>query len=92
MGLALMLDKTYPEALKNFNTTKEILELRVENLKNTPVDDADGTFASADLEAEISDLQSVLFDIQEKIEDTEDLIRDKTKVIEETIAESAVII
>lgn len=84
MGLALMLDKIYPEALKNFQTTKEILELRVENLKNTPVDDADGTFASADIEAEIADLETVLLDIKEKIDDTEELICNKKKELAES--------
>lgn len=91
MGLALMLDKIYPDALKNFNTTKKILELRVENLKNTKVDDADGTFASADIANEISDLENVLLDIKEKIDDTEELICNKKKELEELVAEPGVI-
>lgn len=84
MGLALMLDKRYPEALENFRETQKILELRRENLEKTPVIEADGTFAKADIEAEISDLSSILLDIKEKIDDTEELITNKKKELEES--------
>jgi len=85
MGLAQMLEKVYPEALENFRTTKQILELRRENLKNTKVDDADGTFKSADIQAEIADLDTILVDIQEKIEDTLELITNKEKEMVESV-------
>lgn len=92
MGLAQLLDKQYFEALENFKTTKKILELRLENLKNTPVHEAAGSFASADKDAEVSDLENILLDIQEKIEDTEELIRNTKKELEEAFASESMVI
>ncbi|GFS80182.1 protein HGV2 [Nephila pilipes] len=85
MGLAQMLEKMYVDALDNFRTTVKILELKIQNLKSTPVSDEPGSFDRADVEKEIEDLESVLSDIREKIEDTRELIEDAKKVVEERI-------
>ncbi|GFS51846.1 protein HGV2 [Trichonephila inaurata madagascariensis] len=85
MGLAQMLEKMYTDALDNFRTTVKILELKIENLKSTPVSEEPGSFDRADVEKEIEDLESVLSDIREKIEDTRELIEDAKKAVEEHI-------
>lgn len=85
MGLAQMLEKMYVDALDNFRTTVKILELKIQNLKSTPVSEEPGSFDRADVEKEIEDLESVLSDIREKIEDTRELIEDAKKAVEEHI-------
>ncbi|KFM66614.1 Histone-binding protein N1/N2, partial [Stegodyphus mimosarum] len=85
MGLALSENKQYDEALENFKTTMQILQLRIENMKKKPVPDSIGSFAAADQELEISDLENVLVDIKEKIEDTEEQ-RKIEKKLEEALA------
>ncbi|CAL1294505.1 unnamed protein product [Larinioides sclopetarius] len=85
MGLAQMLEKMYVDALENFRTTVKILELKIQNLKSTPIPDIPGSFDKADVEKEIEDLESVLSDIREKIEDTRDLIEDAKKALEERL-------
>ncbi|KAF8788361.1 protein HGV2-like [Argiope bruennichi] len=85
MGLAQMLEKMYVDALENFRTTVKILELKIQNLKSTPIPDIPGSFDKADVEKEIEDLESVLSDIREKIEDTRELIEDAKKALEDRI-------
>lgn len=86
MGLAQMLEKMYVDALDNFRTTVKILELKIQNLKSTPIPDIPGSFDKADVEKEIEDLESVLSDIREKIEDTRELIEDAKKAVEERLS------
>ncbi|XP_035205156.1 nuclear autoantigenic sperm protein-like [Stegodyphus dumicola] len=88
MGLALSENKQYDEALENFKTTMQILQLRIENIKKKPVPDSIGTFAAADQELEISDLENVLVDIKEKIEDTEEQTKLEKK-LEEALANAS---
>ncbi|KAG8198496.1 hypothetical protein JTE90_017362 [Oedothorax gibbosus] len=85
MGLAQLLEKMYNDALENFSTTMSILQLRIDNLKATPVADTVGNFESADRDKEVEDLEGVLADIREKVEDTRELIKDAERVLKEEI-------